>query len=55
MQKNRVKQALAPRWFGLGSNFRINSLLNKTLVKKNNQLIGKERNHTGHKISTQDM
>lgn len=38
MQKNRVKQALAPRWFGLGSNFRINSLLNKTLVKKNNQL-----------------
>lgn len=38
MQKNRVKQALVPRWFGLGSNFRINRLLNKTLVKKNNQL-----------------
>ena len=38
MQKNRVKQALAFHWFGLGSNFRINRLLNETLIKKDNKL-----------------
>lgn len=38
MHKNRVKQALAPRWFGLGSNFRIKRLLNETLIKKDNKL-----------------
>ena len=37
MHKNRVKQALAPRWFGLGSNFRIKRLLNETLIKKRQQ------------------
>ena len=38
MQKNRVKQALAFHWFGLGSNFRIKRLLNETLIKKDNKL-----------------